>query len=118
MNFGKIGVAGAGTSQTSSDSAITVTCTNGGSYSVSLDGGQNAVAAQRNIKNGDHTLSYDLYQDIARGTVWTAVAAPVTGTGIATAQIIPVYGRIAAGQSYSAAHGTDYTDTVVVTLTY
>ncbi|WP_353227667.1 spore coat U domain-containing protein [Novosphingobium sp.] len=118
MNFGQVGTAGVATMQTNSTSAITVTCTNGGSYSVSLDGGQNGVAAQRNIKSGLNTLNYDLYKDAARGTVWTNVTAPVVGTGIATAQIIPIYGRIAAGQPYSSGNGTDFTDTVVVTLTY
>ena len=118
MNFGEVGVAGVATLQANSTSAITVTCTNGGNYSVSLDGGENGVAAQRNIKSGVNTLNYDLYKDAGRGTVWTNVAAPVVGTGIATAQTIPIYGRIAAGQPYSASNGTDFTDIVVVTLTY
>lgn len=44
--------------------------------------------------------------------------APVTGTGNAAAQVITVYGRIAAGFPFGASSGTPYADTVLVTLTY
>jgi spore coat protein U-like protein len=95
-----------------------VTCTTGGAYSVSLSAGLNAVAAQRYVKSETNVLAYDLYKDSARGTVWTNVAAPVTGTGTGTAQTIPIYGRIAAGLPFSADNGSDYADTVIVTLTF
>jgi spore coat protein U-like protein len=118
MNFGEVGTAGATTLQTDSTSTITVTCTTGGAYTVALDGGLNAVAAQRNIKSGANTLAYDLFKDAARGTVWTNVTAPAIGLGTASAQTITVYGRIAAGLPFSASNDTPYSDTVLVTLTY
>src|ERR1044072_7509306 len=118
MNFGEVGTAGAATSQTDSTSSITVTCTTGGAYSVALDGGLHSVAAQRNIQSGSNTLAYDLYKDPARGTVWTDVAAPVTGTRTAGPPVITVPGRIAAGLPFAASNGTPFTDTVLVTLTY
>lgn len=118
INFGEVGTAGAATSQTDGTGSITVTCTTGGAYSIALDNGLHNVAAQRNAQSVGNTLAYDLYKDPARGTVWTGAAAPVTGTGNASAQVITVYGRIAAGLPFAASNGTPYTDTVLVTLTY
>jgi spore coat protein U-like protein len=118
INFGEVGTAGATTSQTDSTGTITVTCTTGGAYSVALDDGLHNVAAQRNMQSGSNTLAYDLYKDPARGTVWTGAAAPVTGTGSGSAQVIDVYGRIAAGLPFAVSNGTPYADTVLVTLTY
>jgi len=118
INFGEVGTAGATTSQTDGLGTITVTCTTGGAYSIALDNGLHNVAAQRNAQSGSNILAYDLYKDPARGTVWTGAAAPVTGTGNAAAQVINVYGRIAAGLPFAASSGTPYTDTVLVTLTY
>lgn len=119
MNFGEIPVAAAATVQTNSTSTITVTCSNGETYTVALNRGLNNVAEQRNAKGtvvaGD-LLAYDLYKDIARGTVWTQAAAPVPGLGTGTAQVITIYGRVAAGLPYVA--NTTYTDQVLITLTY
>ena len=119
MNFGEIPVAAAATVQTDSTSSITVTCSNGEAYTVALNRGLNNVAEQRNAKGtvvAGNVLAYDLYKDSARGTVWTQTAVPVTGTGTGTAQVITVYGRVAAGLPYVA--NTTYTDQVLMTLTY
>lgn len=118
IDFGEVGTAGATTSQTDGTGSITVTCTTGGAYSIALDDGLHNVAAQRNAQSGSNLLAYDLYKDAARGTVWTGAAAPVTGTGDSSAQVVPVYGRIAAGLPFALSNGTPYTDTVLVTLTY
>jgi spore coat protein U-like protein len=118
INFGEVGTAGVTTSQTDGTGSITITCSTGSAYSIALDDGLHNVAAQRHVQSASNTLTYDLYKDPARGTVWTCAAAPVTGTGDATAQVITVYGRIAAGLPFSVSNGTPYTDTVLVTLTY
>ena len=115
MSFGEVNVSGVATSQTDSASALTVTCTNGGSYSVSLDGGVNGVAAQRSMASESNRLNYDLYQDAARGTVWTNATAPQAGIGNGAVQTIALYGRIAAGLPFTAG---SYTDTINVTITY
>ena len=115
MSFGEVSVSGVATIQNDSTSTVTVTCTNGGSYSVSLDGGLNGVAAQRNMASGSDRLNYDLYKDAARGTVWTNVTAPHAGVGNGIAQAITLYGRVAAGLPFTAGI---YTDTVSVTITY
>lgn len=118
MSFGEVGTAGAATSQTDSTSSISITCTTGGGYTVALNAGLHAVGVQRNIESGSNVLAYDLYKDPARGTAWTDVAAPVVGTGTGVLQVITVYGRIAAGLPFSASNGTNFTDTVTITLTY
>lgn len=119
LNFGEIPVAADATVQTDSTSSITVTCSLGETYTVALDSGQNNVAAQRNAKGtvvAGNLLAYDLYKDVARGTIWTQAAAPVTGLGTGTAQVITVYGRVAAGLPYVA--NTTYTDRVLITVTH
>jgi spore coat protein U-like protein len=118
MDFGEVGIAGAATAQTDSTGTLSVTCTSGGAYSISLDGGLHPVAAQRYIQSGLNTLAYDLYKDPARGTVWTAVTAPATGIGTSTPQAITIYGRIAAGLPFALSNGVPFTDTVLVTITY
>jgi spore coat protein U-like protein len=118
MDYGEVGIAGATTAQTDSTGTLSVTCTTGGAYSISLDGGLHALAAQRHVQSGLNTLAYDLYMDPARGTVWTAATAPVTGTGTSTAQTITVYGRIAAGLPFALSNGVPFTDTILVTITY
>jgi spore coat protein U-like protein len=74
----------------------------------------NASAPLRQLSNGTDVLSYALYSDSARTTVWggTGVAAP-TPTG--TAQTSTVYGRIAAGQNKPVG---EYADTVTATDTF
>lgn len=116
--FGEVLTSGTTTGQTDGAGTITVTCTSGGAYTVALGNGLHAAAAQRNLQSGSNTLAYDLYQDEARGTVWTGATAPLAGTGTAAAQTIDVYGRIAAGLPLASGNGTPYTDTVLVTLTY
>jgi spore coat protein U-like protein len=118
INFGEVGTAGATTSQTDSTGTITVTCTTGAAYSVTLGNGLHNVGVQRNVQSGSNALGYDLYKDPARDTVWTGAAAPVTGIGTAASQVITVYGRIAASLPLAASKGTSYADTVLVTLAY
>ena len=104
-----------GTAVTSS-ATINYTCTNTLPVTISLDKGLNgASTAARLMKNGASTLSYQLYSDSARTTVWDDATnkASVTGTGASATQTI--YGQIPAGQYPSAAA---YTDTVTITFTY
>jgi spore coat protein U-like protein len=117
--FGEVALSGATTGATPGTATITVTCTGGGAYTVGLDTGLHNVAAQRNLISGSATLAYGLFQDLAHGTVWTnAGAGLVSGTGNAAAQVLTVYGNIAAGLPVVSGSGTPYTDTVLVTLTY
>lgn len=101
-------------------SSLTVTCTTGTGYTVSLDEGigSGATIAQRKMNDGGtNNMNYALYSDAGRSTLWgeTIGVDTVAGTGSGAAQTLNVYGRIPALQALPA--GT-YTDTITVTLTY
>jgi spore coat protein U-like protein len=106
--------------QLDGQSTITLTCTNGTPYEVTLDKGQGsgATTTQRKmtISGGTATLIYSLYTDSGRGTVWGASAGSgVPGTGSGAAQPITVWGRIPANQNSILG---SYSDTIVATVTY
>ena len=100
---------------------VTVTCTNGTDWSAAADAGNGsgATLADRRMTGGGNLLSYSLFIDAARTTVWgdgTGTTATVDDTGTGLAQNFTVYGRVGAGQTGVPAGG--YTDTVGVTVTY
>ncbi|MBC3918402.1 spore coat U domain-containing protein [Undibacterium sp. CY18W] len=106
--------------QIDNSAAVSVTCTNGTSYNVGLDagGGSGATMASRKMTGSvSGTLSYSLYKDAGRSTVWgnTVGSDTAIGTGTGSAQSMSVYGRVPSGQNVDAGV---YSDTVTVTLTY
>ncbi|WP_245200432.1 spore coat U domain-containing protein [Herbaspirillum sp. LeCh32-8] len=100
---------------------IGVTCSNGTSYTISLDAGtgNGASTATRKLAttDGSATLNYALYQDSARTKSWGNANGTDTlsGTGTGATQSIPVYGYIPAGQTSKAGA---YSDVVAITLSY
>ncbi len=100
-------------------STLSVSCTNTTGYNVGLDAGSGSGAsvASRKMSNGAQLLSYSVYSDSSRATVWGATVGTntVTGTGTGSAQTINVYGRIPAGQLPTPG---SYTDTITATITY
>ncbi|SEI88474.1 Csu type fimbrial protein [Frateuria terrea] len=102
---------------------IDTTCTNGASVTVTLGQGANAdtgssdaAPVRRMLSGASDYLSYQLYSDSGRSTVWGNTAgtgAPVTGTG--TVVSTTVYGLITAGQNVPSG---SYSDTVVATVTF
>lgn len=117
LAFGTVNViSGADVDATST---IDVTCTNGATYEVGLDGGGAADVANRAMSDGGTgTLNYSLYSDTGRTTNWgnTTGVDVVAGTGSGSAQTLTVYGRIPQGQTTVAAGS--YTDTITATVTY
>jgi spore coat protein U-like protein len=110
---------GAG-SDTTINTTVDVTCTNGTNYTIALDGGSVAhdVTARAMGDGGSNTLSYGLYTDASFATVWgdgTASTTTQSGTGNGSAQAAIVYGRIPAGQYVPA---TSYLDQITVKVTY
>ncbi len=89
-------------------STITVTCTSGLPYGVSLGASANARTMSR---AGGFTLNYGMYNDAARSVAFGFTGASGNGVG----QAYTVYGRVPAGQFVPV--GT-YTDTVTVTVAY
>jgi spore coat protein U-like protein len=99
-----------------SSATLNYTCSNALPVQISFDKGVNgASTATRLMKNASSTLSYQLYSDTARTTVWddSANTISVTGSGASATQTI--YGQIPAGQYPTAGA---YTDTVTITFTY
>jgi len=103
---------------------LTVTCTTGASASITLDQGTHANTGStatvplRRLSDGagtPHYLSYYLYSDSARSTVWGASTADVAYTGTGTSGTVTVYGAVTSGQNVPA--GT-FTDTVVATISF
>jgi spore coat protein U-like protein len=96
------------------------------SYTVALSTGSSGSYAQRLLLAGTGTLAYNLFDSATRTQIWgnglggTSLASgsltvgPGVGNDVREASH-PIYGRIPAQQS--AAIG-DYTDTIVVTLTF
>ena len=119
LAFGTIDPA-AGTSSLPSVN-LSVTCTQGATFSVGLGDGANASGTQRRMKGANQAqfLSYGLFRDSAGtqrfgDTVPTERVVNQTGLG-ATANTIAVYGAIASGQSAPA---DIYSDTVPITVYY
>ena len=101
--------------QLDAENTLTVTCTTGTTYDITLDNGAQPSGSQRRmISAGSNYLNYDLYTTTGRTVLWQGATA-VSDTGDATAQSHPVYGRIPAGQNPPA---TTYADTISVTVTY
>ena len=98
---------------------VTVTCTKGAPAKVGLGPGSNAQGTTRRMSQGAAAyLTYELYKDTARATIW--------GDTIDTALDIPaapnrnprsfnVYGRTPGAQDATVGN---YTDTVVATVNF
>jgi spore coat protein U-like protein len=106
-------------SPTDMNTNLSVTCTNGLTYTIALDGGgSHSVAARVMTDTNSDTLSYGLYTSNAYTTIWgdgTGGSSTVPGTGNGSAQSIPVYGQIAAAQYVPAG---SYQDTISVSVNY
>jgi len=98
--------------------SISVSCSAGLSYTIALDGGRSQASdpTQRKMTSGVASIRYALHRDAARGLPWGASSANAhASVGSGGAQTIPVYGRIAAGQSPSPG---SYSDVIVITVAY
>jgi len=108
--------------QTDGSTTVTVNCTKNTTYTVGLNAGTTtgATIAQRLMASGADTMDYNLYTDAGRASIWGNSAGSWvagTGAGMGTAQVLNVYGRVAAGQT-NLAVGTFTEPTVTVTVTY
>ena len=84
-------------------------CTKNTGYDVYITG-------TRQMVNGPDVLTFQMYQEVARTTVWSSATPGVTGTASSNAEITKdIYGRIPALQDVPA---NAYTGTVTVTIQY
>ena len=97
---------------------VTIACTKGSTATVGLGTGSNASGSTRRLSDGSSNyLTYELYQDSGRATVWnggSGVLAPAPAPS-KTARDFTVYGRIVANQDVPAGA---YSDTVVATVNF
>lgn len=103
-----------------SAASITVTCTPGSAWTLSLDDGLNPNGGTRRMKaalSNDY-VPYMLYSDSARTRTWGHVNGTdtVSGTAGLLPAVLPVYGRVP-GNIPAAPIGS-YADTVTVTIAF
>ncbi len=100
--------------------AVSVRCTAGTNYTISLDGGQtNANNPESRWMGGSTPLTgirYGLYRDAAYLLPWGSAAQAAVGMATGVTQSFPVYGKIAVEHNMPPAG--HYTDQVIVTLNY
>lgn len=102
--------------------ALTVNCSNGTPYTIGLNAGGSSTSAtaaadnRRMLGGAGNFVPYGLYRDAGRTLFWGDLIGTNTlaGTGNASNQSIPVYGRV---PSTNAPAGS-YADTVTATITY
>ena len=98
--------------------SVVIACTKGAVTTIGLDTGANASGAIRRLGSAGSFLTYELYQDSARATVWSNSGAGLLSIVAApskAARTYTVYGRVTGGQDVPA--GT-YTDTIVATVNF
>ncbi len=116
LSFGSQGVLAANVDQTST---LSVQCSNLTPYNIGLDAGTGtgATVTNRLMTSGANSVTYTLYSDSGRTTVWgnTVGTNTVATTGTGAAQTYTVYGRV---PPQTTPPPGAYTDTVTVTVTY
>jgi spore coat protein U-like protein len=98
---------------------VVVACTKGATATIGLGLGSNASGSTRRMGDGaTNFLTYELYQDSGRTTVWensgAGLLSPVAAPSKA-ARNFTVYGRVISNQDVPAGN---YSDTVVATVNF
>jgi spore coat protein U-like protein len=124
LPFGAYNPANA--SPTDASGTVTVTCTAlvaiGLSWTITMSTGTSGSYSPRVLTNGASTLSYNIYTNSTRTTVWgdgTASTSAVSDSTLlqigTNVRSYTMYGRIPALQDVRAGA---YSDAIVVTITY
>jgi len=98
--------------------SVVVTCTKGAGTRIDLGLGSNASGTTRRMLGGTDLLTYELYSDTGRTTVWGSGAGAgqtIAAAPSKAARTFTVYGRVFSGQDVGAA---SYADTVVATINF
>ena len=97
---------------------VNVYCTKGATGTVSLGLGANASGATRRMTDGTNFMTYEVYKDAGRTTIWNAVntnSAVSTSKGTALNSGFTAYGRVFAGQDLPVAN---FFDTLQATVNF
>ena len=99
--------------------AVIVTCTKGAGTSIDLGLGTNPTGSTRRMTaGGGDFLTYQLYQDSGRTTVWGSggsAGQTIAGAPSKAPRTFTVFGRVPAGQDVPAG---SYADTVIATINF
>jgi spore coat protein U-like protein len=114
--FDAVGATTLSTTASNAASTLNIQCTDGTTYSITMDAGSGdgATAATRKMTSGANTLDYSVYSDASHTDLIGGTGDELTGTADGSAQAINIYGMAPA----QAAPVGDYTDTITVTLSY
>lgn len=95
--------------------AVVVDCPLNQQWTLSFDGGNNALNGERRMTNGDGDyIAYHLYSDAGRNTE-IPINGTITGTGTGTNQAVPVHGRV---ETPTLPPIGTYIDFVIVVLSF
>lgn len=96
---------------------VSVTCTGSTGWVMDINAGGSGDIASREMSGTTDALSYQLYTDASRSTVFGdgVTGSTISNTGSGVAQTVTVYGRVPASQYPQAGA---YSDTVTVQITY
>ncbi|WP_336740930.1 spore coat U domain-containing protein [Aureimonas altamirensis] len=116
LNFGTTGLIRQPIDATTN---LSVQCTPGTPYRITLGGGQSSAAdpTQRRMRaaNG-REVTYGLYRDPARSQGWGNTSTTLlSGTGTGSGQTVPIYGRV---PQQATPPPAVYTDIVLITIEY
>lgn len=105
------------------NSTVTITCSKGMATTIALDRGQYGDKAQGTTRamkhaSADEYLSYDLYQDVYRATLWGTAGQNIFVPPVApdtNPRTFLIFGRIFPAQDVMAG---DYSDAVVAIVNF
>ena len=113
LNFGAVGDL---RTSVVGQSTLSLQCTQGTGYTISLNGGLSGATdpTARKMTMGSSSVTYGLYQNSARSLAW-GPQSTLGGSGTASTQTIPVNGLVP--KQPKPPLGT-YSDTIVVSVAY
>jgi spore coat protein U-like protein len=124
LGFGSYSSLRAAPTDTTGNIAVTCSGVPGEpvAYTIALASGGSGTFAARSMRNGVHTLFYNIYGTASRAIVWgdgnaatMVVADAFSLPGTQITRNYPVYGRTGGRQNVPVGV---YTDSIVVTLTF
>jgi len=116
VSFGSYDVFTA--NDTESTGELIVTCSGETAYTLRLDPGSSGSFSIRKMSNGTDFLTYNIYSDAAKNSVWgdgTGGSVTKSGQTRSNPEEHTLYGRISAGQNVSVGN---YSDTIIVTIVF
>lgn len=103
------------TNPLNAEATVTVRCTKNTSAQVGLDNGENFSGGRRMIAGASQFLSYELYSDSTRNTVWNMANRVNYVAPNRSPQDLTVYGQVPAGQDVEVGN---YSDTVIAEIEF